>query len=703
MKKSIENNGMGKNLVDQNEKFESTKMVDQNNEVDQVKSRNIEQNQNIDISKKNFTIPDLVNLLGKSKQALYKRFVKKEGSAIMSKNGKKTMWEIPFSALKESEKIKVLEAMNLKNDSTNNLDKIETEKSLISVSDYEYQLPEKQLKIAISRRNLVVAYVAYLATKKGNKIEAKKEFEETYNTGLPLPKIFEVLGKTSYKTIERWKVNYLKSNKDYRVLAPKYKLKIGLNLSEQEKQILLGYALQPNQPLKSEVVRAAKAKFIMLNLKNIRSEDTYRRFLDQWEKENFDKWVFAREGEKALNDKCIPDVIRDYSKIEVGDIIVADGHVLNFEILNPFTGKLKRMTWILFYDMKSNTPLGWEIQPTENVRSIAIALYRTILRLGKYPKVIYLDNGKAFRAKYFNGEDIENSVLPGLFDRIGVKVIYAKPYHAQSKTIERFFRTFAELERMMPTYSGTSIAKKPPRMIRGEKLQRSIYAKVTKNRTIDLWTANSAIAAWIDEYMMRPQQGHLKNLAPIDLFEVGKGAGVDKRELIFLMMEDKIATLYKNGILFGKTWYWHDEFYGLRMDNKTKLVIKYDLIEKDRIYVYSQEGNFICEAIETLGNHPAANILGTEEDVKQLDEALRKKGLLKKGTTAGAKEFLSEEMSADIGRQIHEAKVLQLKEAAKNGEAVPKKKKKSAFDEIDEADFKEVKNKSSFWDEAAEG
>ena len=75
---------------------------------------------------------------------------------------------------------------------------------------------------------------------------------------------------------------------------------------------------------------------------------------------------------------------------------------------------------------------------------------------------MYLDNGRAFRARFFRGVDLEQSGFEGLFARLGIKTIFAWPYHGQSKTVERFFGSFAELERLSPTYTGTSIEHKPP-------------------------------------------------------------------------------------------------------------------------------------------------------------------------------------------------------------------------------------------------
>ena len=76
--------------------------------------------------------------------------------------------------------------------------------------------------------------------------------------------------------------------------------------------------------------------------------------------ECFDEWTLFREGKKAWNDKCAISLLRDWNLVGVGDVVIADGHTLNFETLNPATGKPTRMTIVLFYDGASNCPLGWE-------------------------------------------------------------------------------------------------------------------------------------------------------------------------------------------------------------------------------------------------------------------------------------------------------------------------------------------------------
>lgn len=81
----------------------------------------------------------------------------------------------------------------------------------------------------------------------------------------------------------------------------------------------------------------------MKRFPHIKSDKTYKRYLESWMKENFAEYIFYTEGEKGLDDKVLPYIERDWTLVEVGDIIIMDGHVNNYEIINPFTGKPKRM------------------------------------------------------------------------------------------------------------------------------------------------------------------------------------------------------------------------------------------------------------------------------------------------------------------------------------------------------------------------
>ena len=78
---------------------------------------------------------------------------------------------------------------------------------------------------------------------------------------------------------------------------------------------------------------------------------------------------------KAYHDKVEPYIERDISKIEVGDVIVADGHVLNFQVINPFTGRPTRATLVGFLDWKSTALSLLEYQSNLSPNAFSIIFF----------------------------------------------------------------------------------------------------------------------------------------------------------------------------------------------------------------------------------------------------------------------------------------------------------------------------------------
>ncbi len=161
---------------------------------------------------------------------------------------------------------------------------------------------------------------------------------------------------------------------------------------------------------------------------------------------------------KALKDKVEPYIVRDVSMLEVGQVLIADGHTLNFQVINPFTGRPSRATLIGFLDWKSGGLVGYDIMLEENTQNIANALRNAILNMDKVPEYVYQDNGRAFKSKFFNGDSkFEELGFTGVYKKLGITPVYATPYNARAKVIERFFLDFQEsFEKLMPSYIGTS-------------------------------------------------------------------------------------------------------------------------------------------------------------------------------------------------------------------------------------------------------
>ncbi|MCP4159214.1 MAG: hypothetical protein GY760_04000, partial [Deltaproteobacteria bacterium] len=401
----------------------------------------------------------------------------------------------------------------------------------------------------------------------GEKAKAKERFLFSYNLGEQgtYPVIYHELGEVTYKTIAAWIVKLKNNhwNPDCLVDHRGYSLKGKREVTPLHAKIIIAWVRSPyNVPgaPKLEGIRHCISVMEDRGIPTL-SESTFLRWLNDWIEYNNDQWVFYRHGEKGLNDLVARPISRDYDKIEVGDILIADGHVLNFEMINPFTGKPKRMMLVAFSDFKSGFLCGWEIMPTENIDSISVALRRSILRLGKIPRVVYIDNGRAFKAGYFHGvKDFNQTKLPGLYGKLGIKVITARPYHGQSKPIERFFRTFGEVERMAPTFTGESIQNKPAWRNRGEKLHRMIHEKTTRGVTPTLEDSHRVIGKWLDVWCRRKQgaESKLAGKTPLEIFEKGVGPGVDPLELRFLMLVEETRKIQRRGVRHLKKWYYHE-------------------------------------------------------------------------------------------------------------------------------------------------
>lgn len=473
---------------------------------------------------------------------------------------------------------------------------------------------------ALARSDLVRMYMGWLR-KHGTTVQARADFMAAYEGGA-WPELLQKVGKTSWKTLERWKVQQRRAG-DLMAIADKRGLahRGKSLLTERHRQIILGKALHINNPSISYVCNQVPALCMAEGL-HVPSPATIRRFLSQYMGDCYAEWTFVREGKKAWNDKAAIWFERNWGLVEVGDILIADGHTLNFETTNPDTGKPCRMTMVLWYDGASNYPLGWELMPTENTACISAALRRACIRLGKRPRIAYLDNGKAFRARHFKGcADFRQAGIVGLYEDLGVEVIHAWAYHGQSKPVERFFGTFHELENWVPSYTGRSIDTKPARLHRGETVHRKLYDALG-GRPLTVLETHAAIAHFFDAYVLRPQRGHLAGRTPREVFMAGRGPGLtadDLNRLNLWMLSREVREVGRGGTvgILGRRYY-APELYG----KKHAVVVRYDDQRPQSVLVYATDGRFLAEAQEMQTLHPAAYYLGEGEHREQLADAL---------------------------------------------------------------------------------
>ena len=574
------------------------------------------------MTEKYITIKELAELKGVSTRAIRLAKDKYTIREVTVKGGKS--FEILLSSIEPELQEKYL----------NKFLPINNKKLLPTVVDL-YK-PDKAKIIALARFDLVKIWLEQRKNQY-NKTQFDKDFLSTYNAKCLYPDIYAKIGNVSIGTLQRWK-RILGNSSNYELLIPNYHYEdySRTTLTEFEKQIFLKLLLHPNKFSIGKAISLTQYVLKTQGQEYIPAPPTFRRFANWYRDNYFDKWTLLRDGEKALKENVIPHIKRDISKIEVGEVLVADGKRLNFQIINPFTGKPCRATLIGFLDWKSTALVGYEIMLEENTQNIASALRNAILNLGKIPKFVYLDNGKAFRSKYFEGaskDGFEQYGFKGVYEKLGITTVFANPYNARAKVIERFFLEMQEsFEKLLPSYIGTSIENKPARLRRNEKFHKAIHQEFvpTIQQTIQM------INSWL-EYKNSQLCPNDKSRTIQQMLDSIERQEINQRELDDLMLAQEIKIITSQGIRFLKSDYYNDALYGLRQ----KVIIKYSLFDLSYINVYTLSGKFLCKADRITLTHPLANYTGEIKDIEDYKQKIQKQKQLKKKTIKACKEFLN--------------------------------------------------------------
>ena len=494
--------------------------------------------------------------------------------------------------------------------------------------------PEKAKQNALAKLDLIRKWLEF-RRKAVNKLQADYDFVKLHNSSNSY--LFNVLGKISRGSLHRWKAS-LDGTEDYTRLIPNYKY-VSVNeyrtcLTDEEIKIFMGLLLHPNRICIGKAIALTKYKLKEQGQSFIPADITFRRYAKWFKDNNYDKWVLARDGEKALSDKVEPYIKRDASLLDVGDILVADGHKLAFQVINPFTGKPCRATLVGFLDWKSTALVGYEIMLEENTQCIASALRNAIINLDMIPKIVYQDNGRAFRAKYFTDDKGFGELgFYGLYAKLGIETVFARPYNARSKVIERFFKEFQEgFEKLMPSYVGSSIINKPAYLKRNEKFHSNLHNDYipTIEETIKM------IDMWLKFKNSQPCT-NAPNMTIAEVLENRKKQNIDTSLLDDLMLATEVKTIQRNGVRFLNCDYFDERLYGLR----GKVLVKYNLFDLTNVKVFTPKGEYLCTAERVTETHPMAKILGTVEDLEDYKQKIQKQQKLKRKTINSVKKLLT--------------------------------------------------------------
>ncbi len=171
----------------------------------------------------------------------------------------------------------------------------------------------------------------------------------------------------------------------------------------------------------------------------------------------------AREGFDAYNRKHNLHSDRDHDNIVAGRIWFSDHHKIDV-LCQDSMGNPVRPWLTVWRDMRTGYWLSWHLREEDPSSEIVSQVFADGVRSYGKPTDAIIDNGKDYRARSFAGgrkvddEARERSMLMLL----GVTPHFTIPYHGQSKTLERDFRTFCDgFSKLQLGYVGNKPGRRP--------------------------------------------------------------------------------------------------------------------------------------------------------------------------------------------------------------------------------------------------
>ena len=173
----------------------------------------------------------------------------------------------------------------------------EDEEKLIPKIEENYIVPEDQKQLALAKYDLVKKWNEYRYGKK-DRTKAGQEFIESYNLELLYKELFQKIGKVAIGTIYDWNKKSRNYDDNWHCLIKNYSFGVKTNkksgLSEKEEEIFLSILLHPNQIKIGKAIKLTKTILEQRGVKKFSCDMTYRRFINNYKKEHYDTWVFAR-------------------------------------------------------------------------------------------------------------------------------------------------------------------------------------------------------------------------------------------------------------------------------------------------------------------------------------------------------------------------------------------------------------------------
>jgi hypothetical protein len=362
--------------------------------------------------------------------------------------------------------------------------------------------------------------------------------------------------------------------------------------------------------------------------------------------------ILGRDGRKALRDRALPQIERDWTAVPAMGCWFADHR--QFDVLIPtriWSAHKGKEVWAwlrpwltLYLDARSWMPVGWTIlfDSPDGDRTMGVFV-RAVGEHGQ-PEVLYIDNGKDFRMSRFAGgrrrapkpteKIVAEATIKPLVETLGVSCIFALPYNARAKVLEPFFKILSErFDKTWETYCGRSPEHKPEsvKALRGRAAEHHAAG-------LCLEAFSQAFNRWVTEAysVLKSPCLAARGLSPaqafVDLRRKNFVAVRPSQErLALLLMPSVPVRVTQNGVWVRPfmAHYWSAELEDRRgasaRDVARSVRYRYDPGDPSAVWVFDGlTDRFLAKATpyQGAGINPLAVVNGDQADRDRLTDAL---------------------------------------------------------------------------------
>lgn len=307
----------------------------------------------------------------------------------------------------------------------------------------------------------------------------------------------------------------------------------------------------------------------------------------------------------------LPFKRRDASMFKPLDIGVCDGHSFKAKVRHPEHGQPFTPEVTLVMDVYSRAVTGWSVSLSESTIAVGDAMRRSVAQHGIYA-LMYTDNGSGQSAKQLDCD------ATGLYARLGTEHRTGRPRNPQGRgVIERSWQShMLKAARQFATYSGgdadsdvyTDVALELSREQRAVKRASAEGKLVKLSAKCPSWqqfmqAVEDAVREYNTLHRHRSLPKHASgpyaglHMTPAEAYSAAVVESdvqrLDALALRNVFMPALLRTAIRGEVKFLSQVYFSHEL--VQFEGR-QVRVHYDIRDPRAVWVWSLEGQFICEA-----------------------------------------------------------------------------------------------------------